>query len=123
MSITIHHVQIAIPEGCEDKAREFYSQILLLTEVPKPPTLASRGGAWFSTGNLELHLGIDPNFSPSTKAHVAFLVDDLDGIKHRLLQYGVRVIDDHLLPGFTRFYTEDPFGNRIEILQIQEEKV
>ena len=114
---SVHHVQIAIPVGGEDEARAFYGDVLGLEEVPKPTALAARGGAWFRNDHLELHVGIDPDFRPATKAHPGFLVDDLEGMASRISDAGLQVHPDSLFPGFRRFYVEDPFGNRIEFLQ------
>jgi catechol 2,3-dioxygenase-like lactoylglutathione lyase family enzyme len=112
----IHHVQIAIPTGGEPDARGFYGELLRLEEVPKPENLQKRGGVWFSTGSLELHLGVDPTFRPATKAHVAFEVSDLQGLRVRIEAAGHDIVEDEPLPGYDRFYTADPFGNRLEFL-------
>lgn len=116
---SVHHVQIAIPVGGEDQARRFYGEVLGLEEVPKPTALAARGGAWFRNDQLELHVGIDPDFRPSTKGHPGFLVDDLDAMASRISDAGIQVRPDSLFPGYRRFYVEDPFGNRIEFLQAE----
>ncbi len=113
----IHHVQIAIPEHGEALARQFYGEILGFSEIPKPENLQKRGGVWFRTGNMDLHLGVDRPFAPATKAHVAYRIDDLVNTKSRLTRAGFPIIDDEPLPGFERFYTLDPFGNRIELLR------
>ena len=114
---SIHHVQIAIPEGGEDAARIFYGDLLGFPESPKPENLQGRGGVWFRTENLDLHLGIDHNFSPATKAHVAFWCRNLDDFRPRLAESGCDIVNDEPLAGFDRFYTSDPFGNRIELLE------
>ena len=70
MSIrAIDHVQLAMPAGREDDARAFYAGLLGLSEVPKPPHLAARGGCWFETRDVKIHLGVDPDFRPARKAH------------------------------------------------------
>ncbi|MEV4254431.1 VOC family protein [Spirillospora sp. NPDC049652] len=112
-----HHVQIAAPAGTEDAMRAFYSGLLGFTEVPKPAELAKRGGAWFRGPGLELHVGIDPGFTPPKKAHPAFLVDDLDALAERLRAAGHEVTPDDLFPGYLRFYAADPVGNRLEFLE------
>lgn len=114
---SIHHVQIAIPSCGEDAARCFYGDVLGFQEVEKPDNLRSRGGVWFETGNLQLHLGVDRRFTPATKAHVAFEVGDADAVRGRCIDAGHQVTEDQLLPGYERFYVDDPFGNRTEILQ------
>ena len=114
----IEHIQLAMPVGEEDAAREFYAGILGLDEVPKPPELATRGGAWFERGNVRVHLGIEDDFRPAKKAHPAFLVDDIELLVGRLNSAGISNEWDTKLPGFRRTYVSDPFGNRIELMQL-----
>lgn len=109
-----------MPAGREAEARAFYGDLLGFPEVAKPETLARRGGCWFQTGNLQLHVSVEKDFSPATKAHVAYEVDDLDGMRARLEAAGVAIVEDDELPGYRRFYVADPFGNRVEILQPDE---
>ena len=87
-----------------------------MREVPKPDTLSAQG-CWFESGTLSLHLGVDPDFVPARKAHPALLVDDLSALETRLVAAGHPVTPDKPLPGFDRFFSEDPFGNRIEFMQ------
>ena len=112
----LHHVQIAAPPGCESAARTFYVGVLGMEELPKPVTLAARGGLWLRLSGAELHLGVEPEFRPAKKAHPAFEVDDLDALRRRLREPGVPIRDDQLLPGRKRFYADDPFGNRLEFV-------
>ena len=118
-STRIHHVQVAIPRDGEDEARRFYGGLLEMTEIPKPGNLARRGGVWFQTGTLQLHLGVDTNFVPATKAHVAYQVETIGAVRRRLAAAGIAIVEDEPLPGFDRFYLTDPFGNRVEILEPQ----
>ena len=113
----LDHVQLAMPSGGEALAREFYSGLLGLTEIPKPPNLAKRGGAWFEGGTLRVHLGVEADFRPAKKAHPAFVVEHLDAIDRHLRQAGVAVVTDEPLEGYHRLYVSDPFGNRIELLE------
>ena len=113
----LDHVQLAMPAGQEALAREFYVGILGLAEVPKPANLAKRGGAWFESGTLRVHLGVESEFRPAKKAHPAFLVQRLDAITQHLQQAGVAVVSDEPLEGYHRIYISDPFGNRIELLE------
>lgn len=113
----IEHIQLAMPAGEEEAARGFYAGVLGLTEVPKPPELAKRGGAWFENGSVRVHLGVEESFHPAKKAHPAFLVDDLDLLVTQLNEAGVANEWDTKLPGFRRTYISDPFGNRIELMQ------
>jgi catechol 2,3-dioxygenase-like lactoylglutathione lyase family enzyme len=112
----VHHVQLAMPAGREDEARAFYDGLLGITEVPKPPNLAVRGGCWFERGDVRLHLGVETDFRPARKAHPALLVDDSAALAETLRAAGVTVRTDEPLPGFDRVYADDPFGNRIELL-------
>jgi catechol 2,3-dioxygenase-like lactoylglutathione lyase family enzyme len=114
----IHHVQIACPAGSEEMLRGYYVGVLGLTEVPKPPALAARGGCWFAGHGIELHLGVEADFQPARKAHPGLLWPDLDGLATRLLGagYPVRWAAEAELPGMRRFHTEDPHGNRLEFL-------
>jgi catechol 2,3-dioxygenase-like lactoylglutathione lyase family enzyme len=113
----IDHVQLAAPAGCEPEARRFFGELLELTEVEKPAPLRGRGGAWFALGDgQQLHLGVERDFAPARKAHPALAVDDLDALAARLHAAGAPVEWDDAIPGVRRFYTADPWGNRIELL-------
>ncbi len=118
MAITgIDHVQVAAPAGCEDEARAFYGGLLGLEEIPKPATLAARGGCWFRAGAQELHVGVEEPFAPARKAHPGLVADDLDALADRLRDGGREVTFDDAIPGAKRFHVADPFGNRLEIRQ------
>ncbi len=121
MATGLHHVQVAIPLGGEDAAVRFYGDLIGLKQIPKPENLARRGGVWFITSTLQLHLGVDTDFVPAKKAHVAFQVEDLGLLRSRLEAAGVMIAEDVPLPGFDRFYVSDPFGNRVECLAPQVE--
>ncbi len=120
--LSIEHVQVAIPTGGEERAREFYSGVLGLREVPKPPVLASRGGAWFESDGAKIHVGVEADFRPSAKAHVALLVSDLRALVARCAERGYRVADGEPLIGYERAYVYDPFGNRIELMERKAER-
>ena len=113
----IHHVQLACPAGSEDASRAFYSGVLGLSEIEKPPNLAQRGGCWFRGHGIELHLGIEAEFRPARKAHPALLVTDLDDWASRLQAAGYPASFDDEFPGMRRFYSTDPHGNRLEFLE------
>ena len=113
----LHHVQLAAPRGSEEALRHFYGTVLGMTEVPKPPVLAARGGAWFRSGAVELHLGIEDDFRPARKAHPGIVVADIDACVRRLGVYGIEVAWDDNFPSFRRCYVDDPHGNRLELLQ------
>lgn len=113
----IDHVQIAIPVGGETVARAFYADLLGLTEVPKPASMAARGGAWYQSGAVKVHLGVEQDFRANDKAHVAFRVADVAGLANQAQARGFRIKHDDELPGHVRAFLYDPFGNRIEILK------
>jgi catechol 2,3-dioxygenase-like lactoylglutathione lyase family enzyme len=117
--IQLDHVQIAAPPGCEDEARRFFGELLGLEELEKPEPLRPRGGAWFGLGGgQQLHVGVEEPFEPARKAHPAFRVPgaELDELALRLEAAGARVQWDDSLPDVRRFYTADPWGNRLELL-------
>jgi catechol 2,3-dioxygenase-like lactoylglutathione lyase family enzyme len=113
----IDHVQLAMPAGREAVARAFYGGLLGLPEQPKPPHLAARGGCWFESHTVKLHLGVDADFRPARKAHPALLVGDLPALVATLRAAGIEVVDDEPLEGYDRVYAYDPFGNRLELLE------
>jgi catechol 2,3-dioxygenase-like lactoylglutathione lyase family enzyme len=115
--IRIEHVQLAMPAGGEDLARKFYGGILDIAETPKPAHLATRGGCWFERGELKLHLGVEADFRPARKAHVALLVAELPALQEKLRASGYTPRDDEPLEGYHRVYVDDPFGNRIELME------
>jgi len=113
----IDHVQLAAPKGCEAAAREFFGRILQLQEIEKPERLRSRGGCWFKVGTRQLHIGVEENFRPSTKAHPAFAVDDIEAVFKTLQMAHVECVWDEPLEGVRRFFTSDPWGNRLEFTE------
>lgn len=106
-----------MPKGEEDRARAFYADILGLEELPKPAQLAARGGAWFRSGDVNLHLGVDPDFRPAKKGHPALRCTDYDALLPHLRERGIEITSDDLpFDGKPHCYINDPFGNRIELL-------
>lgn len=115
--VGIDHVQLAMPAGQEQQARRFYGEALGLPEKPKPADMAARGGCWFESEGVKIHLGVDKNFRAATKAHPGLLVSDLRVILERCRSQGCEDIDETSLPGYLRAFVSDPFGNRIELMQ------
>jgi catechol 2,3-dioxygenase-like lactoylglutathione lyase family enzyme len=110
-------VQVAAPPGCEEEARRFYGGLLGLAEVEKPEPLRSRGGTWFALGSgQQLHVGVEEDFVAAGKAHPALLTEDIEVVAERLVHGGAAVDWDDLLAGVRRFYTHDPWGNRLELI-------
>lgn len=116
--VEFDHVQLAIPAGGEDAARRFYRDVLGLEEVPKPAALAGRGGVWFRSGAVQVHLGIETDFRPARKAHPALRVEGLEAFVAQCVAAGLPVTQDARLPGVERVHLADPFGNRIELVEV-----
>lgn len=114
--VGLDHVQIAIPRGGEERARSFYRDLLGLEEVAKPAVLAANGGCWFRGPGVELHLGVEDDFRPARKAHVALRVGDLDALERRMHEAGIALNRDTRLADVRRSYADDPFGNRVEFV-------
>jgi hypothetical protein len=117
MLTAVDHVQLAAPPGSEDELRTYYVEALGMTELPKPPVLAARGGCWFRAEAVQLHLGIEADFRPAKKAHPGLRVTDIESYAARLEAHGAKVTWDDNLPGYRRFYSWDPVGNRLEFLE------
>jgi catechol 2,3-dioxygenase-like lactoylglutathione lyase family enzyme len=116
--LRVHHAQITIPKGAENEARKFYCELLGLQEIPKPEVLQPRGGFWLTLGDLQIHVGTEDDFDRTkTKAHVAYLVEDLKGWRGKLEESDVKVLDGIPIPAYNRFEFRDPFGNRVEFLE------
>jgi catechol 2,3-dioxygenase-like lactoylglutathione lyase family enzyme len=114
--LAIHHVQLAMPAGGEDAARRFFVDLCGMTEVPKPAELARRGGCWFRSGTVELHLGVEEGFRPALKAHPALVCENYVALISRLKAANVSVKEAFEIPGTRRSHILDPFGNRIELM-------
>jgi hypothetical protein len=115
--VGIDHVQLAMPVGGEGRAEAFYAGLLGLPRVPKPEPLASRGGCWFEGSGAVVHLGVEEDFRPARKAHPALRVRDLDALASTLEAAGHPVRWDDELPAVRRGHVDDPFGNRVELIQ------
>ena len=113
----IDHVQLAMPQGSEDRARSFYGDVLGMKEIPKPEVLAGRGGCWFASGSAQVHLGVEENFRPAKKAHPALVVERLDEILSRCQAAGLPSKPEAEIDGRRRVHVFDPFGNRLELIE------
>lgn len=116
MITLLDHAQLTMPPGHEDHARAYFSGLIGMEEEPKPGLYATRGGCWFRAGQVSVHLGVEEDFRPQKKAHLAFCIDQLDALVGRLQAAGYRVDWEDAVPGRRRFYTDDPFGNRLEFI-------
>ena len=119
MILAIHHAQITIPKGAEEEARKFYCDLLGLKEIPKPEALASRGGFWLEVGDRQVHVGTEDGIDrKATKAHVAYQVESLDDARERISNADVEMIEGVQIPGMRRIEFRDPFGNRVEFVEL-----
>ncbi|MHB1929742.1 MAG: VOC family protein [Acidimicrobiales bacterium] len=114
--VALDHVQLAMPTSRETEAEAFYCGVLGFSVLAKPEPLASRGGRWFACGNVQVHLGVEQDFRPARKAHPALRVDGFDHLVDRLGKSGATWRWDEDLPDVRRLYVDDPFGNRIELI-------
>lgn len=117
----IDHIQLAAPKGSENVSRQFFSGILGFEEIEKTDTLKKNGGVWFASGNIQIHIGIEEPFSPAKKAHPAFEINNLEQLKKHLSNNKIDFLEDDKLPNANRIYIFDPFGNRIELLEWNED--
>ena len=115
--VALDHVQLAMPEGGEDAARRFYAGVLGFGEISKPASLASRGGVWFQSGIVQVHLGVEADFRPARKAHPAIAVRGLAELITLCATKGFEVAPDVEFDGRERAHVTDPFGNRIEVIE------
>jgi hypothetical protein len=117
MSLALDHVQIAIPKGGEGPCRAFWGDLVGLREIPKPEALQARGGLWFALAGSELHLGVEDHFTPAQKAHPGFRCTGITALAAQLEAADHALTWDTAIKGRKRFFTKDPFGNRLEFLQ------
>ena len=122
MILKVQHAQITIPKGAEDEAREFYCEFLNLKEIPKPESLQGRGGFWMELNNFQIHVGTEDDFDRTkTKAHLAYQVEDLEFWREKLENRGVKILEGVKIPNCSRFEFRDPFGNRVEFLEMVDD--
>lgn len=119
MIVGLHHAQITIPKGFEDEGKHFYCGVLGLSEIEKPDSLKGRGGFWVTAGDRDIHIGTEDEVDRSkTKAHIAYQVDDLSNWVKVLEKHHIQIMKSIPIPGFERFEFRDPFGNRVEMIQV-----
>mgnify|MGYP003552917791 FL=1 len=117
MILGLHHAQITIPKGAEEEGKNFYCHVLRLEEIKKPDSLQGRGGFWLQVGSTQVHVGTEDGFDRlSTKAHLAYEVEDVSYWKEVLIENDIKILDSVPIPNFERFEFRDPFGNRVEMI-------
>ncbi|HEV7397482.1 MAG TPA: VOC family protein [Pyrinomonadaceae bacterium] len=116
----LSHVNITVPPELEEVTKQFYAAVMEIREVPKPPELKARGGAWYQLGEVQLHLSREqrPPDNHASKRHVCYAVRSLSEAEQHFRAAGIEVIPDNLpIPGSPRFYVRDPAGNLLEIAE------
>jgi catechol 2,3-dioxygenase-like lactoylglutathione lyase family enzyme len=113
--VGVNHVQVNVPTAALEAAREFYVGFMGLREIPRPSTFKSHG-IWMNAGSFEMHIGLEDNVERTTRAHVAYEVNDINDWRQKVTNAGYAIKDQPLIPGYDRFQFRDPFGNNIEII-------
>lgn len=115
----VHHVQLTIPSGEEEKAKKFYIDLCGFNEIEKPENLIKNGGFWLNIGDIQIHIGLQNNINRfDLKAHIAFECHNLLELRKSFESNGYEcVVGNEAIPGYIRFTTRDPFGNRLEFLE------
>ena len=115
----LDHVQIEAPKGCEAAGRAFFGNFLGLPELTKPPALAARGGVWFGLPDgRQLHIGVVKDFVPRDKGHLALRCHHLDAVSAEAEKQNIPLTPDHELAPLRRVFLRDPWGNRLEIIEV-----
>ena len=117
--IRADHIHICVPIERLEEAKEFYTSVIGLQEIERPNHLFSNAGYWFDIGNIQFHIGVEPVL-PRSIRHTAFEVADIAAAWALLVKNNVEILEEPVLPGRTRFAFIDPFGNRMELLQITD---
>jgi len=121
MKLRLDHIQLTMPEGKEAQARAFWGGLLGLAEIKKPKSLKARGGCWFQLDGAELHIGVEEPFFPAQKAHPCFVITNLASLRALLSGADFPVAEDAPITGRQRFFSKDPFGNRLEFIEFTRE--
>ncbi len=114
--VPLDHVQLAMPAGREPEARAFYEEVLGIPEIPKPASLNERGGCWFVQGDLKITWA-STRFPPGAQGASGFDRRRSEPAQGRAPQRWSPVPPDDELAGYHRIYVDDPFGNRIELME------
>jgi catechol 2,3-dioxygenase-like lactoylglutathione lyase family enzyme len=117
--IGLDHVQLAMPPGRESEAEAFYAGFLGFVRIPKPEPMAGRGGCWFASGPVAVHLGVEADFRPARKAHPALVVRNLAGLAAAAAAQNIDLRPNPDQPDGAGYYVDDPFGNRIELIDAE----
>jgi len=113
----VDHFHVCVPPERLEEARLFYSGVIGLEQIERPDHLFSSGGYWFNIGDAQLHVGVEAPLRRSIR-HTAVEVFDVTDARRHLESQGVEIVEEPVIPGRERFAFIDPFGNRMELLQL-----
>ena len=113
----VDHFHVCVPPERLEEAKDFYTKVLGLKLIDRPDHLFSSAGYWLNIGDAQLHIGVEPEL-PRSIRHTAMEVADVDAACKHLKDNGVEIVEEPAIPGRRRFAFIDPFGNRMELLQI-----
>ena len=117
----IDHINLRAPRELLDELRDFYANVVGLTDGRRPPF--REFGYWMYAGERAIvHLSLAAEGEvraadvPSTFAHVAFACSDRTACERRLSECGV-AYDVAVVPevGVTQLFLKDPAGNVVEL--------
>lgn len=119
-ALRLQHASVPMVTGGNDKMRHFYGETLGLTEITPPDVLGSVRFVWYTIGDSgdEIHIYTDDRGPNSPGQHICIQVDDPAALRATLEANGYPTSDTDNIPNRPRFFTTDPFGNRIEISAI-----
>ena len=112
----VDHIQLPIPIGAAMQVRAFYEDLLGLPEV-RYQELDKPGTLRFSLGWQRLDLSEGRYTGVAPQAHIALRVQSLQRLTKTLHAAGLRIDIAPLPGGNERIYVEDPFGNRLELIE------
>ena len=113
----VDHFHICVPPEQLEEAKDFYTRVIGLELIDRPDHLFSSAGYWLNVGDVQLHIGVEPSL-PRSIRHTALQVADVDAARRHLQANGVEIAEEPAIPGRNRFAFIDPFGNRMELLQL-----
>lgn len=115
--IRADHINICVPPERLEEALRFYADVIGLKQIERPDHLFSTPGHWFDIGDIQLHVGVEPQM-PRSVRHIAFEIKNVDAAVKLFEKHNVEIMEEPVIPGRKRFAFIDPFGNRMELLQL-----
>jgi catechol 2,3-dioxygenase-like lactoylglutathione lyase family enzyme len=110
------HIHICVSPEKLEEAKLFYTNVIGLELIERPDVFTS-AGYWFAIGNIDLHIGVE-HLLPRTIRHSAFEVTSIVAARKHLQDHGIEIVEEPKIAGRERFAFIDPFGNRMELLEM-----